>query len=261
MKSSLLTILCLVSAALTRPAPASAADHPKLEALKKAGAVALLQAADDAMTQWKDQTLKVKMTTSGAGDAEHSITMTIFSKGASLRALRYDEPADVRGMGVVIKGSDEIYVRLPDNENVRRVASHARKQGMQGTDYAFDDTVLTRLGGEFDPAITGEDDKTVQMTLKRKPDSKVGYSRLDIKIDREFLTIPYLQSYDDDGSALKVEERSELLSQPAGNHVYKVIWVKSLKKDHKTRIDVLEELVNTNLSDDIFSKRWLARGK
>lgn len=261
MKSRLLKILCFVASPIVFPALAAAADHPKLAELEKAGAVALLQAADDAMTQWKDQTLKVKMTTSGAGDAEHSISMTIFSKGASLRALRYDEPADVRGMGVVIKGSDEIYVRLPDNENVRRVASHARKQGMQGTDYAFDDTVLTRLGGEFDPTITGHDDKTVQMTLKRKPDSKVGYSRLDIKIDREHLTIPFLQSYDDDGSVLKVEERSELSSQPAGNKVYKLIWVKSMKKDHKTRIDVLDEAVNTNLSDDMFSKRWLARGK
>lgn len=257
MKKLSLSLLALLCA----PALAAAADHPRLAELQKAGAAPLLLAADDAMTAWKDQTLAVRMTTSGAGDAEHSIAMTIFTKGGSLRAMRYDEPADVRGMGVVIKGSDEIYVRLPDTDNVRRVAAHARKQGMQGTDYAFDDTVLTRLSGEFDAKITGEDAQNILLTLTRKADSKVGYSRVDIKINREHLTIPYLKSYDDDGSALKVEERTELTVMPAGHRLHKLIWVTSLKKDHKTRIDVLDEKVNTGLNDDMFSKRWLARGK
>ena len=159
---------------LSIPSLAAAEDDPKLAALLAAGPDALLAEADSRLTLWKDEVMKVRLTSIGGADAGRVVQMVMTTKGSALRNMRFEEPADTRGMGVVIKGTDEIYVRLPDSTNVRRVASHARKQTLQGTEVAFDDSSLIRLSPQFSAALTSQTEKYVELTLTRKPDGKVG---------------------------------------------------------------------------------------
>jgi hypothetical protein len=239
-------------------APALAADDPQLAALLAQGPAALLAEADARHNRRDDETLTVRMTTHGKGDEGRTLKVVIRTKG-DRRALRFEEPGDIRGMGIVVKGKDEIYVRLPDAPKVRRVASHARRQTLQGTDYSLDDGSLIVLGKDYTPTLTGQTDGHVELTLERRPESAIGYDRLVIHVDKATLLIDYLK-YFIDGKAMKEQTRSKPKFEgpfPYFTHME----IKSLEKDHATHIDVLKAEINTQMSPRTFSKRWLMRGR
>ncbi len=243
---------------LALAAPAVAADDPALEGLLKQGADALLAEADKRLTNWDDQTLTIRMRGHGPGD-DKTLQLTVITAGGDRRALRFDEPADIRGMGVVIKGMDEIYVRLPGSPKVRRVAAHARKQGLQGTDWAFDDSSLIRLSPFYTAKVTGKTDTHVQLELARRAGSKISYPKLEVMVERASLTVSMIRYFDDDGTASK-EERRLTLTTNGQYRTWTKLTVKNLKKEHQTDIEVLSEKNNTGVDKKTFSKRWLVRG-
>lgn len=256
-KRLLVTLVCLVCGLL--PATGFAADDPKLAELLKTGPDALLIEADQRLTNWKDQEMKVRLTAVGGSDNGRVVQMLMNTKGDSLRNMRFEEPADSRGMGVVIKGADEIYVRLPGSTNVRRVASHARKQTLQGTDVAFDDSSLIRLSPQFAAALGTQTEKYVELKLTRKAGASVSYPTLTVRIDKADLVVDHIEYFDDAGKKLKTEVRTELMHPSPGHRVHKIVTVTSHEREHATRIEVLTERINTGVSDDAFSKRWLMR--
>ncbi len=257
---STLALTLLALPLVTLSGGAQAADDPALAGLLKEGPQALLAAADKRLAGWKDQTIHVVMTAHGPTDEGKQIEMNIFTKG-NRRAMRFLRPADIKGMGVVVKGADEIYVRLPGARKARRVAAHARKQGLQGTDYAFDDSSLINLSPNFDAKLKGQNDKDVELELNRKKGSPITYPKLDVKIDRATLTVHFIQYYDDDLKKLKTEDR-QVPPHAHGNKLftYKVIKLVHQQKEHSTDLDVKKVELDTGLKDKMFSKRWLVRG-
>ncbi len=238
-------------------APAHAADDPKLEGLLAQGADALLTEADSRLTNWEDQTLVVTMHAKGPNDDKQT-KMTIITKGADRRALRFDEPADIRGMGVVIKGTDELYVRLPGSSKVRRVAAHARKQGLQGSDWGMEDQVLIRLATYFDAKVTKKTDTHIELALTRKAGTDISYAKLEVSVARDSITVDRIR-YFEDGKPLKEEKRSALKTN-GEMRTYSKVRVTHMQKEHFTEIEVLSEKNNTGVKKKTFSKRWLVRG-
>jgi len=187
------------------------------------------------------------------------VKMTVITKGTDRRALRFDEPADIRGMGVVIKGTDELYVRLPGSSKVRRVAAHARKQGLQGSDWGMEDQALIRLDSYFVPKITKQSATHIELTLTRKPHADISYPKLEVSVARESVTVDRIKYFDADGKALKEEVRKGLVTQD-GRRTYTRVKVTHLQHEHSTSIEVTGEKNDTGVKKKTFSKRWLVRG-
>ena len=238
--------------------PALAADDPELERLLKSGADAVLAESDRRLTNWEDQTLRVQMDGVGPGETKR-LELTVITKGGDRRALRFREPADMRGMGVVIKGMDEIYVRLPGSSKTRRVAAHARKQGLPGTDWAFDDSALIRLSPFYTAKTTGKTDTHLKLELTRRPGANIGYEKLEVEVARASVTVDLVRYIGDDGKPLKEEKRTALKTWD-GKRTYQQVKVTNLRKEHSTAIKVLEEKNDTGVKKKTFSKRWLVRG-
>lgn len=250
-------VLIVPAAVLLLCAPAHAADDPLLAGLLAQGPDALLKEADRRLTNWEDQTLSVSMRAKGPND-DKTTKMTIITKGEDRRALRFDEPADIRGMGVVIKGTVELYVRLPGSSKVRRVAAHARKQGLQGSDWGMEDQVLIRLATYFDAKVTGQTETHIELELTRKAGSDLSYARLEVSVARESITVSRIR-YFEDGKPLKEEVRSGLKTN-GEMRTYSKVRVTHMQKEHFTEIEVLSEKNNTGVEKSTFSKRWLVRG-
>jgi hypothetical protein len=253
-------LVALAVAAIALPGSASAKDHPEFAGFKAKGLDALMTEADRRLTNFKDEYMKNRMEARSGGETTRTVELEMYTKGSDRRALRFQQPADLRGMGVVIKGTDEIYVRLPDSRKVRRLAAHARKQNMQGTDYAFDDTSLIRLMPTFKPTkILGETDTHIEIEMVRRAGKQVGYTRVEVKVDRAQIVVDELKYFDGD-KAIKIETRWNEQIDAEGGVIHMSSKMKSLEKDHETEITVLERKVNIGVKEKTFSKRWLVRG-
>ena len=241
------------------PATAWAGDVDAAYEAIKGDAAKLLDEADNRSNAFDDQTITVRMTLKGGSNDGNTIKITTITKGESMRAIRFEEPADMKGMGVVIKGKDEIYVRLPGAEKVRRVGSHAKRQSFQGTDWGFDDMALIRLGSDYTPTITNETDTHVEMDLAGKSDD-LAYPSLKIKIAKSNLMIDWIEYYDDDGKAVKRQERGKPKKLGGKYDIHTEVTMTTLSTGTSTVNEVLEETIDQNVEDSTFSRRWLIRG-
>ena len=230
-----------------------------MDALLKEGPDALLREADRRHNDYADETVHTRMTVHGGSDEGKTLVLTVIRRGEDKRAIRFEEPADVRGMGVLIEGQSEMYVYVPSLGKVRRVASHAKRQGFMGTDWSYDDMGLINLSPAFDAKLLSQDEGHVKLELTRKPDQDIQYDRLIVSIDKANITIDKIE-YFENGKALKTQERFGLVKGNAGNPHYTKLIMKNADTGHYTQTDVLDLKVNQNVSDKIFSKRWLVRG-
>ena len=94
----------------------ASAGVPNLDALIKKGGQAVLEYSDEAANPYPDRTFTVQMLLEGGNDDGRKLKMMLISKQGTKTALRFQEPADLKGLALVIKGGAEIYVKLPRNQ-------------------------------------------------------------------------------------------------------------------------------------------------
>ena len=250
-------VMGILAVAVLFSSNAQAGDDPALAGLVD-NPQALLEELDSRHNAFKDQILRVKMILRGGSNDGKELEFSTYTKGDSRRAVRFHKPADLRGMGVVIKGSNEIYVRLPDSKKVRRVAAHAKKQTFMGSDYNFDDMGIIRLVPLFTPTLLKKDDKHIWLELTRKEGIDLQYEKLVIRVDRSLILYDEI-AYFTNGKKVKLQSRFEPTKMPPGNMIYKRLTMKTLSSGHMTETLVQDEKINTGIKDKVFSRRWLSK--
>ena len=230
------------------------------DGLIAAGPEALLVEADNRHNPFDDQIITVKMVMHGGANDGNELQFKTITKGENMRAIRFEAPADMKGMGVVIKGRDEIYVRLPDAQKVRRVGSHAKRQSFYGSDWNFDEMSMIRLATDYTPTVKESTDSHVMLELTRKDGVELLYPKLVIRIDKALILIDRLEYFDESGEMIKVQERTKP-KQLGGEHmIYTRVVMTDIKAQHSTENLVLEEAVDQHVKESTFSRRWLVRG-
>jgi hypothetical protein len=114
------------------------------------GATAMLQQVDKNHNPFQDQWIKTNMVLNGGVHKNVEYKFDTYTKGKNRRSVRFYAPAEMRGMGVVTKGRDEVYARLPDSQKVRRVGTHAKRQSFYGSDWAMDDMSMIYMAEDYD---------------------------------------------------------------------------------------------------------------
>jgi len=255
-----LTTLILALLLLVPSAAFAGDPDPKLDDLLSAGPDALLKEADNRHNPFKDQTITVKMVMHGGSNDGNELQFKSITKGENMRAIRFEAPADMKGMGVVIKGRDVIYVRLPDSEKVRRVGTHAKRQGFYGSDWNFDDMSIIRFGADYSAKLDKQTDTHVILELTRRKDVDLPYPKLVLHIDKSRIMIDKIEYFDEDGKKVKVQERFDPKDLGGGYEIYSRVVMTDLVADHSTENLVQDEAIDQNVDDSTFSRRWLVRG-
>jgi len=210
---------------------------------------------------------KVKMVIVTTSGKKRTFIYESWQKNKSEKNLvRYLEPRRVKGQAVLmLNNADDIWMFFPRTQRVRKLASHAKKQKMQGSDFSYEDmgsgdTFLTdfvakRLGDE---KKEGKD--CYQVELTRKPDSNLSYSRLVIWVIKENF-VPIIIDYYDEKDPTHLEKQLVQSDIRVIDKIPTAIKVIMYNKDDNTQteMEMLEVKFNVTLDDKMFTERGLKK--
>ena len=180
--------------------------------------------------------------------------------------MRYLEPRRVKGQAVLmLNNADDIWMFFPRTQRVRKLASHAKKQKMQGSDFSYED-----MGGGdafLDEYTTKrledgkmEGQECYQLELTRKPESDLSYSKLVLWVIKENF-VPMVIDYYDEKDPDRLEKRlveSNIRTIDGIPTAMKVVMIN--KNDNtQTVMELLEVRYNIKLDDSMFTERGLKK--
>ncbi len=204
----------------------------------------------------KDTVAEVKMVLRDSGGQESVRRLKMWQKGDDRRLIRFEEPADVRGIGF-LDDKGKMYVYLPAFRKVRRVAGSVKNQNFAGTDFAHTDLSSEKFSKRLDAvSVEEKGDHFVLVTKEKGSDSQ--YSKLVFHVRKKDFLFDRVEYFDRAGNLWKVFERKDF--RPVGKYVQSY-WAKMTdkKKNHSTEMIVRKLEVDTGISGRIFSKRNLKR--
>ena len=210
---------------------------------------------------------KSQMTIVTSSGKKRTFVSESWSKDEGEKTLvRYLEPRRVKDQAILmLNNADDIWSFFPRTQRVRKLATHAKKQKMQGSDFSYEDM---GSGDAFiedytaerleDEAMEGEDCFTLELT--RNEDSNLSYSRLKMWIIKETFLPIVIDYYDEDDPELRLKRlvQSNFKTIDGVPTAMKSIMFNQLD-DTQTEIELLEIKYNIPLEDDQFTERNLKK--
>ena len=208
-----------------------------------------------------------KMTIITSSKKERTFESKSYTKNKGEKYLiRYTKPKRVKDQAfLMLNHSDDIWAYFPRTTRVRKLATHAKRQKMEGSDFTYED-----MGSgdsfikEYTSKLIGEEEREgydcYKVELTRKPKSDVGYSRLIMWIIKDNY-YPVVSAFYNLKDPQLFEK--ELIS-------YDIKYIQDIptamkitmfnKKDRtSTTIETTTIEFNSELSDDMFSERNLKK--
>lgn len=210
-------------------------------------------------------TAKMTITTS-SGDKRTFVYESWSKNKGEKNLLRYLEPSRARGQAtLMLNHADDIWMFFPRTQRVRKLATHAKKQKMEGSDFSYEDMgsgdtfkedfLARRLADE-----KMEGDDCYKLELTRKADSDVSYSRLIIWIVKENFVPVVLDYYDDDDPTYHQKRLVQSDIKIIDDIPTATKMIMYNKNDNtQTEMELLHVEYNTVLSDDLFTERSLKK--
>ena len=210
---------------------------------------------------------KSKMTIVTTSGKKRTFVMESWSKDNGEKNLvRYLEPRRVKDQAtLMLNHADDIWMFFPRTQRVRKLATHAKKQKMEGSDFSYED-----MGGG-DAFITDytpkrlEDEKKegsqcYTLELTRKPESSLSYSRLIMWIVKESFVPIVIDYYDEKEPSLLLKTLIQSDIRVIDNipTAMKVVMYNKIDNT-QTEMETLEIEYNVELSDDMFTERSLKK--
>ena len=218
----------------------------------------ILSYSDDVSNEAPDLKAMVEMVLIEADGDQSVREMEIYQKGADSRMMRFLSPAGQRGIGFLSLPDDVNYLYLPAFGRVRRIASHVENQNFAGTDFSYDDLSSFRFGDEYDPALNESTESNYILELTPKSGISTEYSKLIMWVRLDNFYPAKIEYYNRSGDLWKVLEQDDI-QQLQGYWVALERTMSNVISGHSTSMCMTEVEVDTGLSDDIFSQRYLTR--
>ena len=210
---------------------------------------------------------KSKMTITTSSGQKRTFISESWSKDKGEKNLvRYLEPSRVKGQAILmLNNADDIWMYFPRTQRVRKLATHAKKQKMQGSDFSYEDMgsgdafikdfVSRRLDDE---KMEGHD--CYKLELTRKPDGDVSYSRLIMWVIKENF-VPIIIDYYDDDDPDYHEKRLVQSDIRIIDDIPTAMKMVMLNKNDNTQteMELLEVRFDISLDDRMFTERELKK--
>jgi outer membrane lipoprotein-sorting protein len=194
-----------------------------------------------------------------SGD-ERTFTIESWSANKGEKSvMRFIAPAPSRGIGMLAHDYGEnIWAYFPDSDDLRKIASSARKQSMQGSDFSYDDMSGSEYGRRYRATRAGAEqlDGKACWKLELVPIKSSSYKRILLWVDREKL-IPYRAfHYDENDEHIKTLFFSDW-KQVKGIWTPFTMTMKNLERGSQTVIEVKKLKLNLETDDSKFTTRFL----
>jgi outer membrane lipoprotein-sorting protein len=210
---------------------------------------------------------KAKMTIVTTSGSKRTFVQESWSKNKGEKNLvRYLEPRRVKDQAVLmLNNADDIWMFFPRTQRVRKLATHAKKQKMQGSDFSYEDMGSGDAFIEDYVSQRLEDEESegydcFKLELTRKPESDLSYSRLIIWVIKENFVPIVIDYYDekDPSRRLKRLVQSDIRMIDDIPTAMRAVMF-NLNDNTQTELEMLEVKFNIPLDDNMFTERTLKK--
>ena len=233
------------------------ATAASFDELKTKGAQALLEHGDKLHNDQTTQEWSFKMIMKPASGEARVVKFTVQQKDRTKRLVRFTD-GDAKGMSVLMRGN-KMYVYSPQTDNVRRVASHARRQTFMGSNLTFSDMSTIDFSKTYNAAFDKETAEHQWLSLTAKPDTDLDWPKLRLRVEKKSLSFSRIEYYD--GSKLKRVQYRENYKNDNGVPTYQRVRFVDKATGYSTTMEMLSQKIGGDLSNSIFKKRNLVRGQ
>ena len=253
------------------------AEEEKPKAQKKdLTALQILRKSDSVVNAPKDQEITLEMILIDRRGKEKKREAKMWQKGSEKRMTKFLSPVDVKGLGFLDLPDDVMYLYLPAFKKIRRIASHVKNTSFAGTDFTYDDMASINYADEWGPKLMGSK-KEVELgpavkkgtlvtkefdcyllQLTPKKGVKKDYSKLVMWVRKDNFYPVRIEHYSKKGKLWKVMRRRKV--EKEGKYwIAKEAEMSDLKKEHKTKMLIIEVKFDQGLKDELFTQRYLKR--
>ena len=210
---------------------------------------------------------KQRMTiTTDSGD-KREFEMESFSKDRGEKTLvKYTKPSRVKGQAnLMLNNADDIWTYFPRTNRVRKLATHAKKQKVQGSDFSYEDmgsgdSFVDDFSHSFlkDKRVNGVNCYKIEMAKKKNVES--AYAKIVIYISKEDFVMMRADYYGEDApdfveKSLFAYDFKVVDKIPTAHSVV----MKNLIDETETQLEILEIAYDVALDDKMFTERELKR--
>ncbi|MFC2084832.1 outer membrane lipoprotein-sorting protein [Bacteroidota bacterium] len=210
---------------------------------------------------------KSKMTIiTSSGDKRTFVSESWSKNKGEKNLVRYISPRRVKGQAILmLNNADDIWSFFPRTQRVRKLATHAKKQKMQGSDFSYEDMGSgDSFINDYTPNRLEDEEmegvECFKLELIRKKDSDLSYSHLIMWIIKESFIPIVIDYYDEDDPKLWLKRLIQSNIKIIDNTptAMKSIMYNQLDKT-QTEMELLEVKYNIQLEDEMFTERNLKK--
>lgn len=228
-----------------------------------------------------DQILETLTVTMNPEQSQGIMTMTIvtssgqertfeyetYSKGQGEKSLmKYLKPQRVKGQTILLlNDANDIWTYFPRTKRIRKLATHAKKQKVEGSDFSYEDMGASNTFIEEYDALRHKDEKIegrqcFKAELTRHSDSDAGYSRIMLWIDTEQYVPLIIDYYHDDDPQLREKQLicSDIQLIDGIYTPMSCTMYNKLDNTH-TNMKIVEVSYEVDLPDDLFTEMGMQR--
>jgi outer membrane lipoprotein-sorting protein len=210
---------------------------------------------------------KMKMTIVTSTGQERTFEYETFSKNQGEKSLmKYIKPSRVKDQAILmLNDANDIWIYFPRTKRIRKLATHAKKQKLEGSDFSYED-----MGGsdafieEYDAARFKDEKKEgricYKLELTRKVESNASYSKVILWVDKETFVPLVIDYYHEDDPNLW-EKQLVCSDIKLIDNIYtpmKCVMYNKLDNT-QTSMEIIEVTYNVDLSDDIFTEMGMQK--
>lgn len=210
---------------------------------------------------------RVKMTITTTSGQKRDFIYNSYSRDRGEKNLiEYLSPPRVKGQTILmLNHADDIWSYFPRTDRVRKLATHAKKRKMEGSDFSYEDM------GSGDAWITDFDSKRLPderfegrdccvVELTKKPEAESGYSRMVMWVDRDNFIPLKLDYFDEDDPELHQKRLlcREIRDIEGVPTPMKAVMV-DMEDNSDTVIEYQEITYQVELPEELFTTRGMKR--
>jgi outer membrane lipoprotein-sorting protein len=210
---------------------------------------------------------RAKMTIATTSGDTRTFLYESWSKNSGEKTLmRYLEPSRIKDQAVLmLNNADDIWMFFPRTQRVRKMATHAKKQKMQGSDFSYED-----MGGgdafidDFTAVRLADEKKEghacFKLELTRRPGSDLAYSRMILWVIKEsYAPIAIDYYHEEDPSHLEKQLVASDIQVIDDIPTAMTVVMFNRNDNTQTSIRILEVRHNLVLDDSLFTERALKK--
>lgn len=209
----------------------------------------------------------MKMTIVTSTGQERTFEYETFSKDKGDKSLmKYLSPTRVKGQTILmLNDANDIWTYFPKTKRIRKLASHAKKQKLEGSDFSYEDLGASdEFIEEYNAVRLNDESKEgklcYKMELTRKPEGSAGYSRIVMWVDKETYIPLVINYYHEDDPELW---QKQLLCSDVKliDDIYtptKYVMYNKLDATH-TSMEIVEVSYKVDLPDDLFTEMGMQK--